>query len=59
MSTKQFTFRLEPELIDRVDEYARSREAAEPGLRMSRTDALRILLTRALDEASKPGEEAS
>lgn len=51
MATKQVAFRLEEELLARLDRYAERLAAENPGMRFTRADALRVLLTRALDEA--------
>ena len=42
-------FRLTPALLKRLDAHARRLEAMHPGLRFTRGDAVRTLLTSALD----------
>ena len=54
-ATKQVAFRLEAELVERVNAYAKRLEQERPGLEFSRADAVRVLLTRALDEADAAG----
>lgn len=46
---KQVAFRLPESLISRIDAFAEQCERERPGLSVSRTEALVILLTRALD----------
>ncbi len=53
--TKLTAFRLEPGLLQRVAQYAKQVEAQNPGLTISTAAAVRILLTRALDDAGIPG----
>lgn len=48
-------FRLTPSLIARLDAHAQRMSAQTPGLRLTRTDALRSLLTAALDAAEGKG----
>ncbi len=43
-------FRLPTELVERLDAYAERLRAEHPGLSLSRTDAVRELLTFALDQ---------
>lgn len=50
MATKQAAFRLDEKLLRRVDAYARKMGEATPGLKFSRVDAVRFLLTHALDD---------
>ena len=53
-ATAAVAFRLAADLIERVDAHARRMEAAQPGLAFSRSDAVRVLLNKALDlEESK------
>lgn len=47
--TQLVAFRLEPEMLAKVDAFAREMEARVPGLAVTRTDAVRVLLTRALE----------
>jgi hypothetical protein len=51
--TIQVGFRMAKELVDRIDEYAEYMDKQNPGMKMSRADAVRILVTRALDETDK------
>jgi predicted DNA-binding protein len=44
-------FRLAAEMLKRLDRHARRMERRNPGLRLTRGDAVRELLTRGLDEA--------
>ena len=52
-NTVQVAFRLDERLVARVDAYAVQLGHDQPGLTFTRADAVRLLLTRALDEASK------
>jgi hypothetical protein len=47
--TTQVAFRLADRLIARVDRYAKKLSKEHPGLQFTRADAVRDLLTRALD----------
>lgn len=47
-TTKQVAFRLPTDLLDRVQDYAARRTDAEPGLELSLTGAVRILLEAGL-----------
>jgi hypothetical protein len=49
-------FRLPVDLVARLDERAACLARKTPGLQVTRADALRVLLTRALDESSKETE---
>jgi phage terminase Nu1 subunit (DNA packaging protein) len=51
--TTQVAFRLADTLLGRLDRYAKQLDREHPGLVHSRVDALRVLLTRALDEAEE------
>jgi hypothetical protein len=42
-------FRLPPSIAARVDVFARSLEGREPGREVTRSEAIRILITRGLD----------
>lgn len=53
MATKQVAFRLDEELLERVDAYAERMTQATPGIQFTRVDAVRYLLTHALDERDK------
>ena len=48
--TTQAAFRLPDHLIARLDRHAERMSKEHPGLEFSRADAVRTLLTRALDE---------
>jgi len=50
MAIKQVAFRLDPKLLKRVDSYAKKMSAATPGLEFTRVDAVRFLLTHALND---------
>ncbi len=50
--TKAFTLRLSTSLIQRIDTYSKKLGLQMPGLRVSRTAAIRMLLTKALSEVS-------
>lgn len=52
----QTTFRLPPELLERLDRLARRLSREQPGLSFTRSDVVRMLLTRALDDEG--GKEA-
>jgi predicted transcriptional regulator len=43
-------FRVPDELVKRLDKYAARLRREQPGLRATRADALRMLLTEALDQ---------
>ena len=45
-------FRIPTPLLARVDAFARSRESNEPGREVTRSEAIRILITRALDSVA-------
>ena len=49
--TTQVAFRFPDPLVKRIDRHAQRMEQATPGVTFSRADAVRSLLTRALDEA--------
>lgn len=48
--TTQVAFRLPDSLIGRLDRHVERMNGANPGLEFTRTEAVRSLLTRALDE---------
>lgn len=48
-STKQVAFRLPESLVERIDGFAAALSRAQPGIEFTRADAVRLLLTRALD----------
>lgn len=47
--TKQVAFRLPEDLVARLDDHAATMMSEHPGLDVTRTDVVRVLLTRALD----------
>jgi len=51
--TTLVAFRLENELIKRLDAYAKRLEEERPGWKAARVDAVRVLLLRALGEVEK------
>lgn len=62
MATKQVAFRLDEGLLERVDVYADQMSREILGVQFSRADAVRFLLTHALDELEqrlpqKPGNK--
>ncbi|MBI5493757.1 MAG: hypothetical protein HY904_01955 [Deltaproteobacteria bacterium] len=55
MATQQVGIRLPEELVARLDQHVERMRAAQPGLEVTRADAVRVLLTKALDaEGGKP-----
>jgi metal-responsive CopG/Arc/MetJ family transcriptional regulator len=46
---KQIYVRLDDDLIAKIDRYVERLEARQPGLKPSRSDAIRILLHRGLE----------
>ena len=52
--TTQVAFRLPDPLIERLDKHVKRMNADNPGLEFSRADAVRSLLTRALDAVDAP-----
>ena len=48
--TQQVAFRLSETLVKRLDRHVERMTSAHPGLNFSRADAVKSLLTRALDE---------
>lgn len=53
-ATKQYAFRLSPDLVERIEAYAEKK--AEPGRPCSRSDALRLLVRKALDQVRQEEE---
>ena len=53
MATKQVAFRLDEKLLKRVDRYTKKMGGATPGVEYSRVDAVRFLLTHALNDLEK------
>lgn len=59
MPTTQVAFRLDDEVIKRIDEYAKRLAGKTPGIQYSRTDAARALIVRGLDAAdAEPDADA-
>jgi len=56
--TKQAAFRLPVSLLARLDAYAEQMGVEQPGMTFTRADALRVLLTRALDEHARPAPKS-
>jgi Arc/MetJ-type ribon-helix-helix transcriptional regulator len=52
---KQIFVRLNEELVARLDEYVARMAEEQPGLKPNRSDAIRILLNKALDMESARG----
>ncbi len=50
---RQQAFRLPESLIDRLNRYAERLRRERPGLEVSRADAVRLLLSRALDQEER------
>ena len=50
---RQLVVRLPAALVARVDRFAERLRAELPGTRFARSEAVRVLLTRALDQAGK------
>ena len=56
MVDMSLAFRLPPELVARLDAYVDKLKSQNPaGLHVTRGDAARILLTKALDAEAEPG----
>lgn len=54
MNDKQVAFRLPSELVDRLDEYAEQVRRENPGMRVTRADVVRMLLSRGLARIDAP-----
>ena len=52
----QLVVRLPTALVGRVDQFAEHMRAELPGTRFARAEAVRVLLTRALDQVSAKGK---
>jgi hypothetical protein len=52
--TTLVAFRLEEELLKRIDAYGRQLEEGTPGLKLARVDVVRILLLRGLSNIEGP-----
>ena len=48
-SNVQIVVRLPDDLVQRLDAYTEARNAAEPGLHFTRSDAVRVLLSKVLE----------
>jgi hypothetical protein len=59
VSKLQAGFKADPALIERIDAFAASIMGEHPGLNVSRTDAIVMLLTEALNARGIDGPEAS
>jgi hypothetical protein len=57
--TEQVAFRLPRKLIARLDDYAKRVAGEQPGMTVTRTDVVRILLTRALDATESKGKRSA
>jgi hypothetical protein len=55
----QLVVRLPGTLVDRVDAFAARMRSELPGLRFARAEAVRVLLTRALDQLRVSGAPSS
>lgn len=53
MSTKLTAVRLDTTLLERIEAFRQEMEQAMPGPTFSQSDAIRYLLTRALDDLDK------
>jgi Arc/MetJ-type ribon-helix-helix transcriptional regulator len=53
VDTQQTAFRLPRSLLKRLDAHVEQLRRAQPGLNISRADAVRMLLTRALDSIER------
>lgn len=54
---KVIPFRLPADLVKRLDRHAERMQAEKPGLQVTRADALRVLITQALDrEEARDGK---
>ena len=49
VEAQQVAFRFPPELLARLDAYVDRMRAQTPGLKATRADAARVLITKALD----------
>lgn len=57
--TQQAAFRLSTSLLERLDSYAERLRREQPGMTVSRSDVVRLLLTRALDGSDvAPGDKS-
>lgn len=56
MPTTQVAFRLDDEVVKRIDEYAKRLASKTPGIEYSRSDAARALIVRGLDAADSEAD---
>jgi len=56
-STQQTAFRLPVTLLKRLDAYTDSLRADQPGMIIARADAVRLLLTKAMDDLDTKEEK--
>jgi hypothetical protein len=54
----QLVVRLPGTLVGRIDQYAARMRRELPGVRFARAEAVRVLLTRALEQLPTPREKA-
>ena len=54
MVTKQTGFRLPEEMLERLGRYVEKMKEAAPGMDVTLADAVRVLLTKALDAEKVP-----
>jgi hypothetical protein len=54
-NTSQVAFRLPLDLLKRIDRHAERMRDLQPGVNVTRTDVVRMLLTRALDHMDGDG----
>lgn len=57
--TKQMAFRMPVALVTRLEAHAERLRAQTPGMRFSISDAVRVLLTKGLDQEEKPQPAAA
>lgn len=53
MQTQQVAFRFTGDLVERLDAFAKQIEAERPGTNITRAEAVRVLLLRALEQEEK------
>ncbi len=53
METQQTAFRLPVELLKRLDRHVRHLQEESPGMTFTRTDVIRMMLTKFLDDAEE------
>lgn len=53
MTNAQTNIRLPPSLIEGIDEHVERLQRRAPGQRVTRSDAVRVLLTRGLEEVRR------